>query len=203
VLVGGALPTFRENLSVPSSLVKQSKKTALVCLNQADWTDRLSQNVGKQLSTYAVEHFGGVRTSTMPWRKACNHSDKHVLEKLAVDMICPRSAVLENASYSLKPCDITSGKVLPAHLTCTRVCYVTSMRPTCITRPSYAARVITKCPIRRSRYSDSLQDGRSGDGIPVGGWGNFPHPSRSTLRPTQPPMQWVRGLFPGGKAAKS
>jgi hypothetical protein len=143
VLVGGALPTFRENLSVPSSIVKQSK-TALVCRNQADWTKRLSRNVGKQLSTYAVEHSGGARTSTIPWRKAWNHSDKNVLEKLKVDTICLRSAVLENASYSLKPCNITSAtdihcaQCYPPSVTCTRVSYVTSTRPTphvCHTTP--------------------------------------------------------------------
>ena len=29
-------------------------------------------------------------------------------------------------------------------------------------------------------------------------WGrDFPHPSRLTLRPTQPPVQWVQGLYRG------
>jgi len=32
------------------------------------------------------------------------------------------------------------------------------------------------------------------------GW-DFPHLSRTALAPTQTPIQWVSGLFPGSKAA--
>jgi len=35
-------------------------------------------------------------------------------------------------------------------------------------------------------------------------WGkDIPRPSRPALGPTQSPIQWVRSLFPGGKAAEA
>ena len=37
------------------------------------------------------------------------------------------------------------------------------------------------------------------DRIPV--WARFPVPIQTGLEPTQSPIQWVPGLFPGGKAA--
>jgi hypothetical protein len=48
-------------------------------------------------------------------------------------------------------------------------------------------------------YGDLLQAVRSGDRISVGA--RFSIPVETALGPTQPPIQWVPGLFSGGKAA--
>jgi hypothetical protein len=47
----------------------------------------------------------------------------------------------------------------------------------------------------------AIRYGLEGPGI-ESQWGrDFPQPSRPALGPTQPPVQWVPGLSPGGKAA--
>jgi hypothetical protein len=52
---------------------------------------------------------------------------------------------------------------------------------------------------RIARCSHSLQ--LDGPGI-ESQWGrDLPHPSRPALGPTQPPIQWVPGLFPGVKCS--
>jgi len=49
---GDFLQTFRDNLSVPSPRVKNPKKGEFLTLD--DGTDRLSQNVGKELPVLAT-----------------------------------------------------------------------------------------------------------------------------------------------------
>jgi len=39
--------------------------------------------------------------------------------------------------------------------------------------------------------------GLDGPGIEIGWERDFPHLSRPALRPTQPPVKWVPGLFRG------
>jgi hypothetical protein len=55
------------------------------------------------------------------------------------------------------------------------------------------------CVGRDSSVGIASRYGLDGSGI-ESRWGrDFPHPSRPSLGPTQPPMQWVLGLFPGNK----
>jgi hypothetical protein len=54
-------------------------------------------------------------------------------------------------------------------------------------------------PGQRSRYNDSLQAGRTGDRIAVGG-GIFPA-VRTDPEATQPPVKCAPALFPGVKEA--
>jgi hypothetical protein len=55
-----------------------------------------------------------------------------------------------------------------------------------------------------SRYSSvgiATRYGLDGPGIESKCGRDFPQPSRHIMGPTQPPVQWVPGLFSGGKAA--
>ena len=46
----------------------------------------------------------------------------------------------------------------------------------------------------------STRYGLDGPEIESRWWRDFPHPSRTALGPTQPPIQCIPGLFPRGKA---
>jgi len=52
---GNSAPTFRDDLSVPSSRVKQSKEDAFLfdCLNLEDGIYGVSRNIGTELPIYA------------------------------------------------------------------------------------------------------------------------------------------------------
>jgi hypothetical protein len=53
---------------------------------------------------------------------------------------------------------------------------------------------------RDSAVGIATRYGLDGPGIESRCGRSFPHPSRTALGSTQPPIQWYRG-FPGGKAA--
>ena len=54
---------------------------------------------------------------------------------------------------------------------------------------------------RDSSVGIETRYGLDGAGIESRQGRDFPHSYRPFLRPTHPPLQWVPGVFPGGKAA--
>jgi hypothetical protein len=54
---------------------------------------------------------------------------------------------------------------------------------------------------RDSSIGTATRYGLHGLGIESWWSRDFPHPSRPALWPTQPPVQWILSLFPGGKMA--
>jgi hypothetical protein len=56
---------------------------------------------------------------------------------------------------------------------------------------------------QNSAVSIATRYGLDGLGIESRCGRDFPYPSRPALGPTQPPVQWVPGLFPRGKAARA
>jgi hypothetical protein len=68
-------------------------------------------------------------------------------------------------------------------------------------RPAHVKHCYLLCLYIRHVVGIATRYGLGGPGI-ESWWGrDFPQPSRPALGPTLPPIQWVPGLFPGGKAA--
>ena len=73
--IGSKLPTFRNNLSVPFSSVKQYKKNGLDCLTFGDGTVRLSGNVGSYLHCVRSQKSEDISVTILTQLYRC--SNKH------------------------------------------------------------------------------------------------------------------------------
>jgi hypothetical protein len=62
--------------------------------------------------------------------------------------------------------------------------------------------IIVEC-VRDSLVGIATRCGLEGTGIESWWRRDFPLPSSPAVGPTQPPTQWVPGLFPGGKTAEA
>jgi hypothetical protein len=104
-------------------------------------------------------------------------------------------------------CYVKSGFMLLCDIANFLYCLETRYQQSCVRRRSsseqtdpLSCRLYTNVG-RNSIVGIATRYGLDGPGI-ESPWGrDFPHPFRPAMEPTQPPIQWVPGLFPGGKAA--